>query len=415
MLNKRLTGIIESKLDDYQMRFRANISTIDNIFIVRQIFEKCHEFKIELHNIFVDYSQAFDSVSRNKIIDCLREYEVPMKLIKLINLTLIETIARVKINDNISEFFNVRTGVKQGDPLSATLFSLVVDYILKQMDMRGNISTKLKQCIAYADDIMITARTKQALLETFTKLKDESQKFGLLINENKTKYLKCSKLNNRTENLNIDNMQIESVSNFKYLGTKVNGNNSLEEEIKERIVNGNKAYYANQKLFKSQLVSKQAKIRLYQTIIRPVVTYACETWVIKDAIKQKLLTFERKILRRIFGPTKERDNNWRIKTNKELNDLIGNQNIINFVRANRLSWFGHIQRMDEQRLVKKLYRWKPIGGRATGRPKSRWEDDVMYDIRRMRIVDWHKIVKDRDAWKKIVEKAKTFNFEVVAP
>ena len=71
LLNKRLSEIlvIENKLGDFQMGFRPNRSTIDNIFIVRQIFEKCYEYNIGLHNIFVDYSQAFDSVSRNKIIE----------------------------------------------------------------------------------------------------------------------------------------------------------------------------------------------------------------------------------------------------------------------------------------------------------------------------------------------------------
>jgi len=63
------------------------------------------------------------------------------------------------------------TGVKQGDPLSATIFSIVIYDILKQLELRGNISTRLKQCSAYADDILITDWTKQTLMDTFEKLK----------------------------------------------------------------------------------------------------------------------------------------------------------------------------------------------------------------------------------------------------
>jgi hypothetical protein len=81
--------------------------------------------------------------------------------------------------------------------------------------------------------------------------------------------------------------------------------NSIEEEIKERIFLGTKAYYAKLKFFKSRLVTKQPKLKLCKTVIRPIVTYASATWVLKEAITQKLLIFERKILRRIFGPTKE--------------------------------------------------------------------------------------------------------------
>ena len=77
LLNNPLSEIIENKLGDFQMGFGPNRSTIDNIFMVRQIFEKCYEYNTELHNIFVDYSQAFDSVNRNKIMDCLIKYEVP--------------------------------------------------------------------------------------------------------------------------------------------------------------------------------------------------------------------------------------------------------------------------------------------------------------------------------------------------
>jgi hypothetical protein len=80
---------------------------------------------------------------------------------------------------------------------------------------------------------------------------------------------------------------------------------------------------------------------------------------------------ERKMLRKIFGPTKEKNGNWRIKINKELDELIKHQNIINCVKAQRLSWFGHINRMPETSIVKKIYKWKPFTRRPVGRPKSR--------------------------------------------
>jgi len=157
LINNRLTSIVESKLEDCQMGFQPNPSTIDNRFIVRQITEKCHEFNIELHNVFIDYTQVFDSVYMDKIIQCLNKYNIPSKLIKLIAKTLKDTKVRVKVNQNYTEKFETLTGVKQGEPLSATLFSIVIDDILKQLELRSNISTHLKQCSAYANDILITA------------------------------------------------------------------------------------------------------------------------------------------------------------------------------------------------------------------------------------------------------------------
>ena len=133
------------------------------------------------------------------------------------------------------------------------------------------------------------------------------------------------------------------------------GNNSIEEEIKGRISLGNKAFYANQDLFKSKLMTKNSKLRIYKTLVRPVVTYACENWVLKENIKTKLRVFERKVLRKIYGPTKEKDGTRRIKSNEELNRLTGNKNIINYIKAQRLAWFGHIHHMPDNSMVKKVY------------------------------------------------------------
>jgi len=80
----------------------------------------------------------------------------------------------------------------------------------------------------------------------------------------------------------------------------------LNLEIQHRITFGSKAYYAKQFFFKSRLVSKKSKLKLYCSVIRPIVTYTCETWVLKETIKNKLMVFERKVLRRIFGPTKKK-------------------------------------------------------------------------------------------------------------
>ena len=140
---------------------------------------------------------------------------------------------------------------------------------------------------------------------------------------------------------------LEPVKSFKYLGSIVNGNNSFEEEIKERISLGNKTFYANQDIFENELLTKNSKLWMYKTLVMPVVTYACETWVLEENIKPKLRVFERKVLRRIYGPTEEKNGTWRIKPNEEPNSLTGNKNIRNHIKAQRLAWFGHVYRMPD--------------------------------------------------------------------
>ena len=270
---------------------------------------------------------------RDKIIKCLNNYEIPSKLINLIAKTLQDTKARVKVTQNYTENFEILVGVKQGDPLSATLFSIVIDDILKQLELRGNISTHLQKCSAYADDTLITAQTKQTLIDTFEKLKRISLQFGLIVNKNKTKYMKCTRKETQLDKLKVENMQIDQVSSFSYLGTNVNGNNKLEEAIRQRIAKGNKAFYATKMLFKSKLVSRKSKLKFYWSVIRPIVVYGFETWVLKESIIQRLSVFERKMLRKIFGPTKEDNVIWRIKTNKEFDELLNHQNIINYAQS----------------------------------------------------------------------------------
>ena len=112
-----------------------------------------------------------------------------------------------------------------------------------------------------------------------------------------------------------------------------------------------------------------AKLKLYFSVIRPIVTYACETWILKEPITHRLMVFERRILRTIFGPTYE-NGYWQIKTNHELDKIIKHENVINFVRAQRLGWLGHVERMQETRVFKAIHSWKPISKRPTGRPRD---------------------------------------------
>jgi hypothetical protein len=162
----------------------------------------------------------------------------------------------VKINNEFTEKFYVQTGVKQGDPLSATLFSTAIDSTPNKMELRGNISTRLRQCTVYADDILITKKKKKKMIDTFVKLKNESLKYDLIVNVHKTKHLKCSRRQDQPKPISTESKEFEQVKSFKYLGSNVNTDNTIEEEIKERIALGNKAFLAKKKMFQISLYLK---------------------------------------------------------------------------------------------------------------------------------------------------------------
>ena len=112
-------------------------------------------------------------------------------------------------------------------------------------------------------------------------------------------------------------------------------------------------------------------------------------------------------MRKIFGPTRTDDGYWRIKTNQEINDILKVQNIIWFIKKQRLNWLVHVERMAEGNTVQKIKRWKPMSKRPTGRPKTRWEDGVLEGIKSINISNWKKVAQNRDSWKKVVEQART--------
>jgi len=151
------------------------------------------------------------------------------------------------------------------------------------------------------------------------------------MNNNKTKYLYCTRKTIHPTYINTGEEQFEQVNSFKYLGTMVNTDNSIEEEIKERIAAGNMAHHVHKTLFSSKLLSLNVKLQLYNALIRPTVTYAPETWVLQENVTNKLMTFERKITRKIFGSTRTNDGYWRIKTNQEINDILKGKNVIRFI------------------------------------------------------------------------------------
>ena len=119
------------------------------------------------------------------------------------------------------------------------------------------------------------------------------------------------------------------------------------------------------------------------------------------------MTFERKIMRKIYGPTRTEDGYWRIKTNQEINDILKVQNIIGFIIKQRLNWLGHVECMAGDNILQKIKRWKPMSKRPIGRPKTRWEDDILEDIKNMNVHNWKKVAQNRDSWKKAVEQART--------
>jgi hypothetical protein len=102
------------------------------------------------------------------------------------------------------------------------------------------------------------------------------------------------------------------------------------------------------------------------------------------------LAAERRILIKIFGPVQNEVGSWRMRMNYELNKLIGNADIVTFIKSRRIAWLGHVMRMDDKRTPKRILQWKPIGARTRGRPRKRWIAGNEEDLQIMRVRRWRK-------------------------
>ena len=254
--------------------------------------------------------------------------------------------------------------------------------------------------LAYDDDVDIIGRNKREVSAAFSRFVEEAQKVGLAVNEDKTKYLVSTTKNPSLGGfVDIDRFKFEVVKDFVYLGSSTNTANNISLEIKSRITLASRRYFGLNRQLSKRAFSRKTKTCLYKTLIMPVLLYGAEAWTLSTADEQALGVFERKVLRKIYGPYCD-CGVWRIRWNHELYGLYGDIDIVKRIKIQRLRWLGHVVRMEESTPARKVFESEPGGGsRRRGRPNLRWGDQVLKDVSTLGIRSWRQSTSNRQQWR----------------
>ena len=215
ILLKRIDKEIDGKLREEQAGFRANRGCIDQIFSLRNIIEQCVKWNSPLHINFVDFKKAFDSIHRQSMFKILAHYGIPPKLISIITKFYESFQCTVALeNNNLTEYFNVESGVRQGDILSPILFLITIDWVMRRTTdgvKRGIQWGLLDQLedLDFADDLGLLSTKHQDLQEKSTRLALFAEQVGLKINTKKTEMMSFTMGDHENPPLTIGEVEIK--------------------------------------------------------------------------------------------------------------------------------------------------------------------------------------------------------------
>ena len=433
MLNRLLSSISEQNLPESQCGFRPDRSTIDMVFTVRQMQEKCLEQNLHLYIVFIDLTKAFDTVNREALWVILNKLGCPAKFTKLIQLFHDDMTGEVLSGGEPSDSFSISNGVKQGCVLAPVLFNLfftqVLRHAVRDLDLGVYIKYRLDGSLfdlrrlaaktktieklileaLFADDCALMAHHENHLQTIVDRFSMATKLFGLTISLSKTEVLLQPAPGRPIIEpcITIDGTQLANVNTFKYLGSTISSDGSLDHEINARIQKASQALgRLRSKVLQHSGVSLGTKIKVYRAVVLTSLLYGCETWTLYRRHMKQLEQFHQRSLRSIMKIR------WQDRiTNQEVLDRASSTSIEALIIKAQLRWSGHVIRMDPLRIPRQMFYGELANGsRKQGRPKKRFKDQLKTHLKwaGLQPKQLEVAASDRSSWRAHTKQAATF-------
>lgn len=389
----RISSVLDENQPREQAGFRSDFSTIDHIHVIKQIIQKSNEYGKIYYLAFVDYNKAFDSLRHTYIWEALQSQGVHPKYIRIIKKLYNKSTSKIQ-TERKGPAFQIKKGVRQGDPLSPKLFSAVLEHIFRRLNWDSfgiNINGDKLNHLRFADDLILLNENQEGLEIMLTQLERESKTVGLTMNLDKTKVM----TNHIKSPIFLNSNQIEYVDEYTYLGQIIAPENQMQKEINVRISKAWKRFWSLKEIMKNPHIPLKDKTKIFNSCILPCLTYGAQTWALTKKQSRALRVCQNKMERSIL--------NIKLRDKIKLTNIRNKTKVTDVtytVRKLKWKWAGHMIRNRKEKWTKDVTVWYPRDGkRRKGRQKIRWEDD----IKQIATTTWQRKAASREIWETLGE------------
>ena len=378
------------KISDNQFGFMPGRSTMEAIYIMRQMMEHYRDRKKDLHMVFIDLEKAYDKVPREVLWWALAKKGVSTKYINIIRDMYEGASTSVRTAVGRTGELPIKIGVHQGSALSPFLFAIVMDVLT------GSIQDEVPWCLMFADDIVLIDESREGVERKLELWRSTLETRGFRLSRSKTEYMECNFSGNDSRDggiITFDGNEIKGSNFFRYLGSIIQKDGELDSDVAHRIKAGWVKWKNATGFLCDRGMPHKLKGKFYRTAIRPALLYGTECWAVKQCHVQKMNVAEMRMLRWMCGHTRKD----RLR-NEVIREKVRVAPIEYKMMENRLRWFGHVRRRPTQAPVRRLEEWgKEKIERGRGRPKQTWLKVVENDMRSLGVtVD---MVRERAIWR----------------